>query len=77
MVVLTYRNPALAGMVCAEIIPNAVEARNRSIVIAEFAGACDVHEVAHSDRVVHSRAVPHAQIHLDPEVLVQALREGV
>jgi hypothetical protein len=77
VVVLTYRNPAIAGMVCAEIIPDPVEARRRSVDIAEFAGACDVHEVAHSDRVVHSRAVPHARIPLDPEVLLQAMRDGV
>jgi hypothetical protein len=70
VVVLTYRNPALAGLVCAEVIPDTIEARRRSVDIAEFAGACDVHEVAHSDRVIHSRTVPHAQIPLDPEVLV-------
>lgn len=70
MTILTFRDPAFAGLIRSEIIPDAVEAKRRAVDLAEVYGSCDVHEVASTSRVVHSRAVPHAQIPLDPEVIV-------
>lgn len=70
MTILTYRDPAFAGLLRSEIIPDAVEAKRRAVDLAEVYGSCDVHEVASTSRVVHSRAVPHAQVPLDPEVIV-------
>lgn len=70
MTILTYRDPAFAGLLRSEIIPDEVEAKRRAVDLAEVYGSCDVHEVASTARVAHSRAVPHAQIPLDPEVIL-------
>lgn len=68
--ILTFRDPAFAGALRAELIPDDQAVEARSIAIAEFAGACDVWKVVHQIQVKHSRAVPHAQIPLDPEVIL-------
>lgn len=70
MTILTYRDPAFAGLLRSEIIPDPVEAKRRAVDLAEVYGSCDVHEVASTARVVHSRAVPHDRIPLAPEVLL-------
>lgn len=70
MTLLTYRDPAFAGLLRSETIPDPAEARRRAVDLAEVYGSCDVHEIASTARVVHSRAVPHAQIPLDPEVIL-------
>lgn len=70
MIILTFRDPAFAGALRAELIPDDQGAEARSVAIAEFAGACDVWQVGHQTQVKHSRAVPHAQIPLASEVIL-------
>jgi hypothetical protein len=72
--ILTFRDN---GVTRAVLFADASAAVKSQAAYAEVFGECDIHFVRHSERVTHSGAVPHAQIPLDPEVLVQALRDGV
>lgn len=65
--ILTFRDN---GVTRAVPFVDSKAAQKSAIHYAEVFGECDIHFVRESARFVHSKAVPHEQIALAPEVKI-------
>lgn len=79
MILLVWRDPSDSGTDChARKFEDHAEARRIAVHIAEVFGACEVHGLHdRGDLVLNSRAMRHDAPVREPEVLIQALRDGV